>query len=267
MIIIGWIRNTIPNKINEIIEDCVHEIIYHYYKQLKIILAPNPLDVLNKNTANDNENYFYLLTIFGYYRMHTKSPLIPQICFIIFHYCRGMMNSNLFVSWANSLATTNGIIIAYPKGRAYYRTDQLIEPFMLTYDRYMKYLFHNRRISEILQMTSEDNIVLDRPECLHSIIHKYCNKDEINYSSFNNLYYDKMSYKDEINYSSFNNLYCDKISYPEPVDKLNEQQLLLCAKYDEKKFSIFNNSQNISFTYNRRATIVFDIIWSLLWCL
>ena len=241
--VIGWIRNNLANKIYEFIKCNIDKIIHYYYKQLQVILAPNLLNSLINTTNNENNIYFSLLIIYGYWRINMKTILVNEICHIILNFYHSrIMNDISFRSWSNALIT-NGIILAYGKGTPYFippkhdifYSGSGIKPYEFMY-MYQQYLD-----TSIIQKTR------------------------------NELFIQKMmtlTYKDEINYSSFTGLYCDKINilHYESIHKLNKQKFL-CTKYDQNKYAIFSNSQQISFQYYRRATIVFDIIWSLIWCL
>lgn len=246
ILIIGWIRENIANKIGivTVIKQNIDKIICGYYKQLKVILAPDALKDWIKNTGRNEEKkpvmiddedvYFALLTVYGYCRFIMKFEIIDDICYVIegFYYSPILNNGQLFQSWANILATTGGVVIGYSKGRPYYNPPQTIDPFMMQYEQYMN-------------LSSQAHIT--NANC--RIIGGYWIEDEY-------------EYKYPITYASFTDLYWDQMAYEEPVDKLNE----ICTRYDQYKYSIFIESQDIAFTYYRLAHIVFDIIWSLMWC-
>lgn len=163
--------------------------------------------------------------------MSMETKLVHEICYIIFEFYHSKkienINNKSFETWANTLATTNGIIIAYSKGRPYYNQScSISDPFMIEYEQYLTKRPFVKWIPNYIDLTGDDL---------------------------------------KINYSSFTDLYCDKMSYFN-LNKSNDLKLL-CIKYDQHKYTIFNNSQHISFTYYRWAVIVFDIIWSLIWCL
>ena len=248
------------NKIDKFIKENIHEIIYDYYQQLTIILAPNALnDFINNTATTDDDIYFHLIIIYGFCRMIMKIKLIPDICYIIFDFYYGpdVINGTEFQSWANALAATDGVIIAYSKGRPYYNQTQSLDPFMVKYEQYLA-------MGEIdmVQFGSDFNRSIE-----YEYEHEYEQEYEHEYEhEYGHKYGHEYGHKYEINYSSFKGLYCDKMLYLEPVDEINEQQLL-CTKYDQYKYEIFMESQHISCTYYRWAAIVFDIIWSIIWCL
>ena len=55
------------NKIDKFIKENIHQIIYDYYQQLMIILAPNALnDFINNTATTDDDIYFHLMIIYGF---------------------------------------------------------------------------------------------------------------------------------------------------------------------------------------------------------
>ena len=246
--VVGWIRN---NAHDQVLEESIDELIYNYYMQLNVILAPNKLKHILNVSERNNDIYFHLLTIYGFYRSSIKIEIVPEICLLIFQFChhasylQNIKNNKLFESWANSMATTDGIILGYSQGTSYFYNES-IDPFMVQYEQYLE---RNMYLTQIFHSASMNYYTLP------------------NHYSSSIGYMSEYEHQYEINYSSFNDLYYDKMLDNEVTNQSIERDELLCSKYEQHTLEIFINSKNLAFTYYRWAAIVFDTIWSLVWCL